>query len=65
MYMFTCATRDLYVCECVCRYRRHYGHYRESDADTPLRGSTIRLRFDDENRVIWHPLLANRAVIRI
>lgn len=37
MYMFTCATRDLYVCECVCRYRRHYGHYRESDADTPLR----------------------------
>lgn len=31
----------------------------------PYELSTIRLRFDDENRVIFHPLLANRAVIRI
>lgn len=31
----------------------------------PYERSTIRLRFDNENRVIWHPLLANRAVIRI
>lgn len=31
----------------------------------PYERSTIRLRFDDENRVISHPLLANRAIIRI